>query len=87
MNAVKLFRSTLAVDPAFPDRWFVTNGVGAIGPVELALVARGIEAGKVDVESCFVRHESWKVWRSLAELAVRPLGFDDESGVFEKQVR
>jgi hypothetical protein len=51
------------------DRWYVTNGATAIGPVNLELLARGIEAGRVPVES-FIRHEGWKVWRPLSELAV-----------------
>jgi hypothetical protein len=49
------------------DRWYVTNGSTAVGPVRLDLLARGIEAGKVPPES-FVRHEAWKVWRPVAEL-------------------
>ncbi|MFT3766837.1 MAG: GYF domain-containing protein [Minicystis sp.] len=50
------------------DRWYVTTGHKAIGPVNLDLIARGVEAGKVPLEA-FVRHEGWKVWRPLAELA------------------
>jgi hypothetical protein len=50
------------------DRWYVTNGATAVGPVDLNLLARGIEAGRVPLES-FVRHEAWKVWRPLAEIA------------------
>jgi hypothetical protein len=46
----------------------VTTGHTAVGPVNLDLIARGVEAGKVPVEA-FVRHEQWKVWRPLAELA------------------
>src|SRR5262245_9102478 len=55
-------------DTAIADRWYVTNGATAVGPVKLDLLARGIEAGKVPLES-FVRHEAWKVWRPLAEIA------------------
>jgi hypothetical protein len=40
-----------------------------VGPVNLELIARGIEAGKVPLES-FVRHEAWKVWRPLSEIAL-----------------
>lgn len=65
MKAVKLL--AVAVDPAAADRWYVTNGTTAIGPVNLALLERGIEAGKVPLES-YVRHEGWKVWRPLTEL-------------------
>ncbi|MFO0757313.1 MAG: DUF4339 domain-containing protein [Byssovorax sp.] len=50
------------------DRWYVTNGATAVGPVNLDLIARGVEAGKVPLES-FVRHEAWTVWRPLADLA------------------
>lgn len=58
------------------DRWYVTNGTSAVGPVNLELIARGIEAGRVPLES-FVRHEAWKVWRPLAEIAL-VTGADDE---------
>ncbi len=50
------------------DRWYVTTGQAAVGPVNLDLLARGVEAGKVPVES-FVRHEEWTVWRPLSEVA------------------
>jgi len=49
------------------DRWYVSVGHRAVGPVKLSLVARGVEAGRVP-RTAFVRHEGWKVWRSLAEL-------------------
>src|SRR4051794_30605682 len=49
------------------DRWYVTNGTHAVGPVNLDLLARGIEAGKIPLGS-FVRHEGWKVWRPLVEV-------------------
>jgi hypothetical protein len=92
MNVAALLRSTLAADPALTDRWFVTNGSGAVGPVALELVARGIEAGKIALDSCFVRHETWKIWRALSELPVptagaRPAEGEDESGVFARSVR
>ena len=54
---------------AAPDRWYVTNGTTSVGPVNLDLIARGVEAGKVPTTS-FVRHEAWKVWRPLTEIAV-----------------
>jgi hypothetical protein len=47
----------------------VTIGNNAVGPVNLDLIARGVEAGKVPPEA-FVRHEGWRVWRPLTELAV-----------------
>ena len=48
------------------DRWFVTDGMNAVGPVRLDLLARGVATGRVPPES-FVRHDSWKVWRPLAD--------------------
>jgi hypothetical protein len=49
------------------DRWFVTNGVVAVGPVTFELVLRGVAYGRISTSS-FVRHESWQVWRRLDEL-------------------
>jgi len=49
------------------DRWFVTNGVVAVGPVTFELVLRGVAYGRIST-SAFVRHESWQVWRRLDEL-------------------
>ncbi|HKY38866.1 MAG TPA: hypothetical protein VJN18_23155 [Polyangiaceae bacterium] len=49
------------------DRWFVTNGVVAVGPVTFELVQRGLAYGRISTTS-FVRHESWQVWRRLEEL-------------------
>jgi hypothetical protein len=53
---------------AAADRWYVTNGATAVGPVNLDLLTRGIQSGKVPLES-FVRHEGWKVWRPLTDIA------------------
>jgi len=64
--AVRLKDDTLQTQGS--DRWYVTDGLNAVGPVRLDLLVRGIEAGRVPLES-FVRHEGWKVWRPLAELA------------------
>ena len=69
MKSVKMMTDVLGAQKA-ADRWYVTNGTTAVGPVNLELLARGIEAGKVPVEGSFVRHEAWKVWRPLSELAV-----------------
>ncbi len=49
------------------NRWFVTNGVVAIGPIGFNLLSRGIAHGRVAL-TAFVRHESWRVWRRLKEL-------------------
>src|SRR5262245_21088081 len=49
------------------DRWFVTNGVVAVGPVTFELLLRGVAHGRISTTS-FVRHESWQVWRRLDEL-------------------
>jgi hypothetical protein len=49
------------------DRWFVTNGLVAVGPVTFELVQRGLAYGRISTTS-FVRHESWQVWRRLDEL-------------------
>lgn len=69
MRSVKLLTDSLGPERAAADRWYVSNGVTAVGPVSTDLLARGIEAGKVPLES-FVRHEAWKVWRPLTEIAV-----------------
>jgi hypothetical protein len=49
------------------DRWFVTNGVAAVGPVTFELLLRGVAHGRIATTS-FVRHESWQVWRRFDEL-------------------
>ena len=68
MTQVTILPHVLDLARAGSDRWYVTNGATSVGPVNLDLLARGVEAGKVPVES-FVRHEAWKVWRPLGELA------------------
>ena len=65
---VKSVKITADVDVSTGDRWYVTTGAKAVGPVALDLLTKGIESGKVPVE-CFVRHEAWKVWRPLADIA------------------
>lgn len=50
------------------DRWYVTDGLNAVGPVRRDLLVRGIEAGRVPLDS-FIRHEGWKVWRPLTDFA------------------
>ncbi len=49
------------------DRWYVTNGVVAVGPMTFELLLRGVAHGRISNAS-FVRHESWQVWRRLDEL-------------------
>jgi len=66
----KLKAGVLGVDGvAKSDRWYVTNGATAVGPVHLDVIARGIENGQVPMEA-FLRHDTWKVWRPLADFAV-----------------
>ena len=65
MRSIKLLAET-AVGSA--DRWYVSDGATAVGPVALDLIARGIEEGKVPLES-YVRHEAWRVWRPVWEVA------------------
>lgn len=69
MGMVKLRGDILRADRVNADRWYVTNGTTAVGPIELALLERGLEAGKVPLES-YVRHETWKIWRPLSELTI-----------------
>jgi len=68
MKSVKMIADVLDPERSAADRWYVTNGATAVGPVNLDLLARGIEAGRVPLES-FVRHEAWKVWRPLSDIA------------------
>ena len=70
MTIVRLRADILRADRASADRWYVTNGATAVGPVALELVERGIEAGKIPVES-YIRHEAWKIWRPLSELCIQ----------------
>lgn len=69
MTVVRLRSDILRADRAAADRWYVTNGSTAVGPVALELVERGVEAGRIPVES-YIRHEMWKIWRPLTELCV-----------------
>src|SRR5262245_21086336 len=69
MTVVRLRYDILRADRATADRWYITNGSTAVGPVALELVERAIEAGKIPVES-YIRHELWKIWRPLSELCV-----------------
>ena len=82
MQHVKMLSDVVDVARRAADRWYVTIGEAAVGPVNLDLLARGVEAGKVPL-GAFVRHEQWKVWRPLSELAV----FDDGAGDVELRPR
>jgi hypothetical protein len=53
------------------DRWFVTNGVVAVGPISFELLMRGATHRRIPTGS-FVRHESWQVWRRLDEIGSLP---------------
>jgi len=55
------------------DRWFVTNGVVAVGPVTYELVLRGVAYGRIPPGS-FVRHETWQVWRRLEDIEAQSAG-------------
>lgn len=68
MRSVKLLADIMSSDRAVADRWYVTIGEEPVGPVNLDLLARGIEAGKVPLDS-FVRNEAWTVWRPLSDIA------------------
>lgn len=95
MTIVRLRADILRADRASADRWYVTNGATAVGPVALELVERGIEAGKIPVES-YIRHEMWKIWRPLSELCIQqeqkpidplgtplPMPFPSDQGSFD----
>ncbi|WP_170319460.1 GAF domain-containing protein [Polyangium spumosum] len=69
MRSIKLLTDAVGPASCAVDRWYVSDGATAVGPVGIELIARGLEAGKVPLES-YVRHEAWKVWRPLSELAV-----------------
>jgi hypothetical protein len=68
MRSVKMLADVVDVARRSADRWYVSTGHAAVGPVNLDLIARGVQAGKVPL-GAFVRHEAWKVWRPLTELA------------------
>jgi len=58
---------TSRIGDEWPDRWFVTNGVVAVGPVSFGLLLRSVAHGKIPRGS-FLRHESWQVWRRLEDI-------------------
>jgi hypothetical protein len=54
----------------WPDRWFVTNGVVAVGPVSFGRLLQGVAQGQIP-EGSVVRHESWHAWRRLEDIGPR----------------
>ena len=61
MRSIKLLSEAGGAAVGNTDRWYVSDGATAVGPVGLELIARGIQEGKVPLES-YVRHEAWRVW-------------------------
>lgn len=55
------------------DSWMVTDGVAVMGPVSFESVRHLLNQGRVSADA-LVRHTSWQVWRSVAE--VRALSVD-----------
>jgi hypothetical protein len=69
-------KDTTPPSSARHDRWFVTNGVVAVGPISFELLMRGAAHARIPRGS-FVRHESWQVWRRLDEIgSLTPDGRD-----------
>lgn len=85
MQHVKMLDDVVDVARRAADRWYVTVGHAAVGPVNLDLLTRGVESGKVPL-GAFIRHEQWKVWRPLTELAVIEDGPGDEGTAPPREV-
>jgi hypothetical protein len=66
-------RALDSLEQAPGDRWFVTNGVVAVGPVTFELLLRGVAYGRIPTGS-FVRHETWQVWRRLEDIETLSAG-------------
>lgn len=64
---MRSFKSLVETAVGNTDRWYVSDGATAIGPVALDLITRGIQEGRVPAES-YVRHEAWRVWRPVWEV-------------------
>jgi hypothetical protein len=60
------------------DRWLLTDGVAAIGPVPFDSVRRLVADGRVSSEA-MVRHYSWRVWRSAEEISNLSLAHREET--------
>lgn len=68
MQPGRVHASTPDLAPGEEDRWYVSTGNRAVGPVKLEQLARGVAAGKVPTEA-FIRHEGWRVWRPISDIA------------------
>ncbi len=62
---------TLAAQSSITDRWVATDGVSTVGPVTLDVLRRQFAQGRIAADA-LVRHESWQVWRSLADFVELP---------------
>lgn len=49
------------------DQWLLTDGIAAIGPVSFESVRRFVAERRVSSDA-MVRHCSWQIWRSAAEI-------------------
>jgi hypothetical protein len=67
MRSFHSFKLLAETSAAAADRWYVSDGATAVGPVALDLITRGIQEGRVPLES-YVRHEAWRVWRPICEV-------------------
>lgn len=77
MRSVKALKG-VAGGGGIADRWYVSIGQGAVGPVNLELLVRGVEAGKVPLDS-YVRNEAWTVWRPLSDVLMVSAGAPAEA--------
>jgi hypothetical protein len=57
----------LAHDFVSNDRWYLTDGVVAMGPVHFDRLVQGAAHGSIP-PGALVRHESWKMWRPLRDV-------------------
>lgn len=68
VQSIQSFKILAESEAAGADRWYVSDGATAVGPVALDLITRGIQEGRVPPES-YVRHEAWRVWRPVGEVS------------------
>jgi hypothetical protein len=62
MMAVEKERAQTSAGP-----WYVTDGLGVVGPVDTDLLLRGIASSRIP-HSCLVTQASWTSWRHLHEI-------------------